>query len=118
MAGVKAAVAASGGIAALVALIARRPADDRAAEPAAGALANLAHDSPGNAAAIAAAGGVPPLVTLLGAPAERKTPEWAALTIQYTAQHHRPSQVRGDSLTQNLPCIHPQLYPEKRKGRG
>ncbi|EIE19244.1 hypothetical protein COCSUDRAFT_83592 [Coccomyxa subellipsoidea C-169] len=90
--GVKAAVAASGGIAALVALIARRPADDRAAEPAAGALANLAHDSPGNAAAIAAAGGVPPLVALLGAPAERKTPEWAALTIQYTAQHHRPSQ--------------------------
>lgn len=37
--------------------------------------------------------GVAPLVALLGAPADRKTPEWAALTVQYTAQHHKPSQV-------------------------
>ncbi len=85
-------MAGCGGIAALVGLIARRPADDRAAESATGALANLAHESPPNAAAIADAGGVAPLVALLGAPADRKTPEWAALTIQYTAQHHRPSQ--------------------------
>jgi hypothetical protein len=56
-AGVKAAVAACWGVAALVGLIARRLADDRAAESAAGALANLAHGSAGNAAAIAEAGG-------------------------------------------------------------
>lgn len=91
--GIKAEVAGCGGVAALVGLIARRPADDRAAESAAGALANLAHESPASSAAIAEAGGVAPLVALLDAPADRKAPEWAALTIQYTAQHHRPSQV-------------------------
>lgn len=46
--GVKAEVQRCGGIAALVALIAQRPVDDRAAEAAVGALANLAHNSPGD----------------------------------------------------------------------
>jgi hypothetical protein len=82
-----------GGVRALVSLMAHRPPDDRAAEAAVGALANLAHESPGNALAIVEAGGVGPLVGLLSAPADRRAPEWAALTIQYTAQHHRQVQV-------------------------
>lgn len=48
---------------------------------------------PVNALAIVEAGGVAPLVNLLKAPADMRAPEWAALTIQYSAQHHRQVQV-------------------------
>lgn len=64
-----------------------------------------------NALAIVEAGGIAPLVNLLKAPADRRAPEWAALTIQYTAQHHRQIQVHTASSSNDR--VHKLLFDKQ-----